>query len=164
MFASAQSTPKQVRIIDPGAFHPFPRVNAEAPGPEAVMAIRFRAFFGFWTALENRINCRRRPAGMEPGQFEPGNKWVRADFSIPAKNDIDSDAIFFAASWPGGIPCYGCKISFCTRQFSNSATKTTFSDGQAISWIHPNCPSCLPDSPSTPSTLPSRLSLYSRPG
>jgi len=27
----------------------------------------------------------------------------------------------------------GCRISFCTRQFSNSATKITFSDGHAIS-------------------------------
>ena len=27
----------------------------------------------------------------------------------------------------------GCRTSFCTRQFSNSATKSTFSDGHAIS-------------------------------
>ena len=54
---------------------------------------------------------------------------------------------------------FGCSVSFCTRQFNNSATYSVFSDGHAISWIQPNCFSCLPDSPSTPSTLPSRLSL-----
>jgi hypothetical protein len=26
---------------------------------------------------------------------------------------------------------YGCKTSFCARQFSNSPTQSTFSDGQA---------------------------------
>ena len=40
-----------------------------------------------------------------------------------------------------------------------TATNNVFSDGQAISCTHPNCLSCLPDSPSTPSNLPSRLSL-----
>src|SRR5436190_4487542 len=58
----------------------------------------------------------------------------------------------------------GCSISFCTRQLRSSATYSTFSDGHAISWIQPNCFSCLPDSPSTPSTLPSSESLYTRPG
>ena len=53
----------------------------------------------------------------------------------------------------------GCRISFCTRQFKISATYSTFSDGHAISWIQPNCLGCLPDSPSTPSTLPSSESL-----
>ena len=38
------------------------------------------------------------------------------------------------------------------------------SDGQAISWIHPNSPNCLPDFPNTPSTLPFRESLYILPG
>ena len=36
-------------------------------------------------------------------------------------------------------------MSFCTRQFKISATNSTFSDGHAISWIQPNCLSCLPD-------------------
>src|SRR5260221_12239975 len=53
----------------------------------------------------------------------------------------------------------GRKSNFCTRQLRSSATKTTFSEGHAISWIHPNCFDCLPDSPSTPSTLPSSESL-----
>src|SRR6185369_9614216 len=47
------------------------------------------------------------------------------------------------------------RFSFCTRQLSSSATYNTFSDGHAISWIQPNCLSCLPDSPSQPRTLPS---------
>ena len=28
-------------------------------------------------------------------------------------------------------PVYGCKTSFCARQFSNSPTHSTFWDGQA---------------------------------
>ena len=54
---------------------------------------------------------------------------------------------------------YGCSSSFCTRQFSSSATYSSFSDGHAIWWIHPNCLSCLPAWPSTPSTVPSSASL-----
>jgi hypothetical protein len=53
----------------------------------------------------------------------------------------------------------GLSSSFCTRQFRISATNSVFSLGHAISWIQPNCLSCLPDSPSTPSTLPSSESL-----
>jgi hypothetical protein len=49
----------------------------------------------------------------------------------------------------------GLRISFWMRQLRISATYRTFSDGQAISWTHPNCFSCLPDSPSQPSNLPS---------
>jgi hypothetical protein len=33
----------------------------------------------------------------------------------------------------------GFSVSFCTRQFRSSATYSSFSDGQAISWIQPNC-------------------------
>jgi hypothetical protein len=33
----------------------------------------------------------------------------------------------------------GRSVSFCTRQFRSSATYSSFSDGQAISWIQPNC-------------------------
>src|SRR5262245_33576601 len=55
--------------------------------------------------------------------------------------------------------CAGRSMSFCTRQFRISATYTSFSDGHASSWIQPNCLGCLPDLPSQPSTLPSRLSL-----
>jgi hypothetical protein len=55
--------------------------------------------------------------------------------------------------------CSGCSSSFWTRQLMISATNSTFSDGHAISWTHPNCFNCRPDSPSTPSTLPSRLNL-----
>src|SRR5689334_14809430 len=60
-----------------------------------------------------------------------------------------------AAFWPD----VGLSNSFCTRQFRISATYSVFSFGHAISWIQPNCLSCLPDSPSTPSTLPSSDSL-----
>src|SRR6185437_3517782 len=69
----------------------------------------------------------------------------------------------FFSSVRRGYPCkgylVGCKINFCTRQFSNSATYNSFSDGQAISCIHPNCFNCFPDSPSIPRTFPSRISL-----
>src|SRR5262249_57471331 len=61
-----------------------------------------------------------------------------------------------AADFCAGV---GLSSSFCTRQFRISATNTVFSFGQAIWWIQPNCLSCLPDSPSQPSTLPSSESL-----
>src|SRR5215813_11663834 len=61
-----------------------------------------------------------------------------------------------AAEFCAGV---GLSSSFCTRQFRISATNSVFSFGHAISWIQPNCLSCLPDSPSTPSTLPSSESL-----
>jgi hypothetical protein len=54
---------------------------------------------------------------------------------------------------------YGCRISFCTRQFRSSATNNVFSDGHAISWIQPNCLGCFPAIPRTPRTFPSRLIL-----
>src|SRR5213080_4477542 len=43
------------------------------------------------------------------------------------------------------------------RQLRSSATKSSFSLGQAISWIQPNWPSCLPDLPRTPRTFPGRI-------
>jgi EAL domain-containing protein (putative c-di-GMP-specific phosphodiesterase class I) len=46
----------------------------------------------------------------------------------------------------------GCSVNFCRRQFNNSATKSSFSAGHAISCIQPNCLSCLPEPPSHPST------------
>jgi ABC-type dipeptide/oligopeptide/nickel transport system ATPase component len=54
---------------------------------------------------------------------------------------------------------YGCRISFCTRQLRSSATNSVFSDGQAISWIQPNCFGIFPAIPSTPSILPSSVIL-----
>lgn len=50
-------------------------------------------------------------------------------------------------------------VSLCTRQLSSSATYSSRSDGQAISWIQPNCFGSFPASPSTPSTLPSSVTL-----
>jgi len=65
-----------------------------------------------------------------------------------------------SAQWAADFcPGVGLSSSFCTRQFRISATSTVFSFGHAISWIQPNCLSCLPDSPSQPSTLPSSESL-----
>ena len=54
---------------------------------------------------------------------------------------------------------YGYSLSFCTRQFNNSATYNSFSDGHAIWWIHPNCFGSFPASPIVPSTRPSSVSL-----
>jgi hypothetical protein len=50
-------------------------------------------------------------------------------------------------------------VSLWTRQLRISATNSSCSDGHAISWIHPNCFGCLPERPSTPSTVPSSASL-----
>ena len=58
-----------------------------------------------------------------------------------------------------GLSRHGCRISFCTRQLSNSATNSVFSEGHAISCTQPNCLSSLPDLPSLPRTLPSRVIL-----
>src|SRR5262249_32495034 len=33
----------------------------------------------------------------------------------------------------------GRSVNFCTRQLRSSATYNSFSEGQAISWIQPNC-------------------------
>src|SRR6266849_3112326 len=55
-------------------------------------------------------------------------------------------------------------MSFCTRQLELSATYTSFSEGHA-SWCAPeNCFSWRPDFPITPSTLPSSVTLNTRPG
>src|SRR5262245_48092880 len=57
-----------------------------------------------------------------------------------------------------------CSAIRWTRQLFMSATQIRSSDGHARPWIQLNCFGPRPDSPRTPSTVPSSASLYSRPG
>src|SRR4029078_12354570 len=46
--------------------------------------------------------------------------------------------------WRAGVDrAAGLSVSFWTRQFRTSATYSSFSDGQAISWIPSKCFGCL---------------------
>src|SRR5687768_15981174 len=54
--------------------------------------------------------------------------------------------------------------SYTIRQLFMSATSSSFSYGQARPCVHVNCPVWRPDSPLTPTILPSSVSLYSRSG
>src|SRR5205085_1377715 len=75
--------------------------------------------------------------------------------------ELRSSALQFSECSSGkrSFQCVDSRLSFWTRQLRSSATNSSFSLGQAISWIQPNCPSCLPDLPRTPRTLPSRVNL-----
>ncbi len=64
------------------------------------------------------LNAGASAAADAPANLHPHSCHTR----LPQRGFLNSPAYFF-----------GCRISFCTRQFNSSATYTTFSDGHAIS-------------------------------
>jgi hypothetical protein len=57
-----------------------------------------------------------------------GFSTLRLKDDVERRRELRFDARFSVKTY-----FFGCRTSFCTRQFNSSATKITFSDGHAIS-------------------------------
>jgi hypothetical protein len=114
-----------------------------------------------WTLpLTSNERCRKSPAGMGFGGLRELLKFTkvpRSDVFLFLLSDLW--VVFYTQfevfAWVFSVR----KTNFCTRQFTISATSSSFSEGQAISWIQPNCLGCLPALPSTPRIFPSSVIL-----
>jgi hypothetical protein len=86
------------------------------------MATSYRAFFGFWTKQENRIDCGWRLAGIGLGQFESARR-----LAMPSSGTLS--AMFVTARGQRGEPG---RMASATTRCSATDRRTTRHLGYAL--------------------------------